>query len=135
MLCALIAFLRFLRRRSAELKVVFDQPRLPRPARRLLALAPIGVGPEAKSTARGGLPVDRPVDPLQRGGDVVVRKERDSFVEQASDPTDAAIAVAMNRRIDRLTAQISTATPGQDHDNIGVNEAPSTRVAKLPFRQ
>jgi uncharacterized lipoprotein YmbA len=44
-------------------------------------------------------------------GKHVLRRERDNFVEQATDASDASIAGAMSRAIDRLAAQIVAAMP------------------------
>jgi uncharacterized lipoprotein YmbA len=43
-------------------------------------------------------------------GDRVLSRERASFVEQATDTSDAAVAAAMSRAIARLAAQIVTQT-------------------------
>jgi uncharacterized lipoprotein YmbA len=50
-------------------------------------------------------------------GDRILRRERNSFVEQPTDTSDAAVAAAMSRIIDRLASQIAAATPGQDRAN------------------
>jgi hypothetical protein len=41
-------------------------------------------------------------------GDQVLRRERDSFIEQAADTSDAAIAAAISRTIDQLADKIAT---------------------------
>jgi uncharacterized protein len=98
--------------------VVSDQPVEPPAQQIVVDVQAFEIGPDRKCllTARWTL--------SSGDGDRVLRRERDSFVEQATDTSDAAIAAAMSRAIDRLAARIVAATPGRDHANVGRSEAP-----------
>lgn len=56
-------------------------------------------------------------------GDRILRSERASFVEPAADASDAAIAAAMTRTIDRLATQVAAAMPLQGLQASGNGEA------------
>ena len=98
--------------RLPDAEIVYNQSVVP-PARQILVdVEALEITPDRKCLLTASWTL------ASGDGDQVLRREHDNFVQQATDTSDAAIAVAISRTIDQLADKIasraqSSASAGQ----------------------